>query len=200
MSDTPAGQTPAETTTEQQTGTGPAPGSVDALGPEAAKLIRELRQEAAANRKRAADAEAELKGIKDGQLSEAEKLQKAATEAQAARDTALADLKATRLQLSVESEARKLGIVDPTIAGRLIDGAAVTWDGNAPSNVATLLGDLVKDRPWLLAANHGTGQAPAAVGSPGGTQRRLTRDDVRKMTPDQINQNWDAVQAALKGT
>ena len=198
MSETTAGQTPAETTTEQQAAAGQNPGSIDALGPEAAKQIRELRQEAAANRKKAADLEAELKGIRDGQLSEAEKLQKAASEAQVARDAALADLKSTRLQLSVEAEARKLGIVDPTIAGRLIDSDAVTWDGNAPSNVAALLTALVKDRAWLLAANHGTGQTPA-VGSPGAQPRKLTRDDVRKMTPEQINSNWDAVQAALRG-
>ena len=198
------GQAPAANNqTDPQAAPAPAQGSIAAFGPEAERIIRELRQEAAGHRKRAAEAEAELNGLKAGQMSDAEKAAKALADATAAREAAVAELRATRLQLAVEAAGRTLNLHEPTIAGRLIDAAAVQWDGDKPTNVDTLLAEVVKGREWLTNANQQApagGQAPApAVGAPGTQPRRLTRADVQRMTSDQINANWEAVQAALSG-
>ena len=199
------GQAPAANNqTDPQAAPAPAQGSIAAFGPEAERIIRELRQEAAGHRKRAAEAEAELNGLKAGQMSDAEKAAKALADATAAREAAVAELRATRLQLAVEAAGRTLNLHEPTIAGRLIDAASVQWDGDKPTNVDALLADIVKGREWLTTQTQqqapAGGQAPApAVGAPGSQPRRLTRADVQRMTSDQINANWEAVQAALSG-
>jgi hypothetical protein len=92
--------------------------------------------------------------------------------------------------------ARELGLVDEDAAVRLLDRAAVqTGDDGRPVNLPALLADMARKRPWLAG---GTAE-PATAANPAASRRRLTRDDVRRMTADEINADWDAVQIALRG-
>lgn len=105
-------------------------------------------------------------------------------------------------RLEVERCARREGIVDEDAAFRLLDTGRVELDGSGrPVNVEALIKELVTERPWLIGgpggapAPHETSASPA--NPPRDGTRRMTHDDLRRMTPEQINANWDAIQAAL---
>ena len=93
--------------------------------------------------------------------------------------------------------ARALGLVDEEAAVRLLDRSGVELDAaGKPTNLEALLADMARKRPWLA----GQPPAPASTAAnPALPRPGLTRDDVRRMTAEQINANWDAVQAALRG-
>lgn len=169
----------------------------DLSSDDAKKLIAELRREAAANRKKAKDAEAALKAKEDGEKSELEKAQTAAQEAAARADKAEADLREAVATSVIREQARDMGFVDPDVAARLVDREELdTNDDGKPivESVRLKLADLAKSKAYLLG---GTGGSP---GNPGGAPKgsKFTIDDVRKMSPAEVNKNWDEVQAVLK--
>lgn len=164
---------------------------------QAQAIIRELRSENASRRKTAAELEAKVKEHESSRLSDQEKLQKSATEAAQKAQDAETRLKALSVQMAVERAARKLGIVDEDAAVKLLDPGTIEFDGDTPKNIEALLGELVKVRPWLKGV--GEGNNGASTANPGQQGRKLTKDQIRNMTPDQINANWDAVKAALAG-
>ncbi|MCC6727894.1 MAG: hypothetical protein IT208_00985 [Chthonomonadales bacterium] len=101
-------------------------------------------------------------------------------------------------RLEVERHARRLGLVDEEAAWRLLDAAAVERDAaGRPTNVEALLREMARARPWLAAAEP-PGGGVSAANPAGGRGVRLSRDEIRRMTPEQINANWAAVQAALQ--
>ncbi len=62
-------------------------------------------------------------------------------------------MKETITRMEIERQARKLAIVDEDAAYRLLDAARIEYDaGGNPSNVEALLKDLVKAKPYLVAA------------------------------------------------
>lgn len=175
----------------------PAPPAGDGLTLEQAQAeIRKLRDEAAARRIEAREANEKLQAaLAKGDPDEIKKEAAAATaRAEAAEQAA----KAAHLRATIEREARKLGIVDEDAAARLLDASAITTNSKGePENVAALLTDMVKARPWLTAK---PADAPSSGGTgnpPGGRTATLTKDEIGRMSPQQINDNWDAVQAAL---
>jgi hypothetical protein len=114
-------------------------------------------------------AKGELDALKAGQLSEAEKLNKRAAEAETKAQAAEARLRETVTRLEVERQARKLGIVDEDAAYRLLNTSAITLDDDGkPSNIEALLKDLVKAKPYLAAqpaASSGSPTNPARTGA-----------------------------------
>jgi hypothetical protein len=114
-----------------------------------------------------------------------------------AREAALQDqLREALFVADAGRAARDLGLVDEDAAVRLLDRAAVqTGDDGRPVNLPTLLAEMARKRPWLA----GRSAEPATAANPAAPRRRLTRDDVRRMTADEINADWDAVQQALRG-
>jgi hypothetical protein len=106
------------------------------------------------------------------------------------------------IQNAVLSEAARTDgdrkrFINPSDAVALADLSAVQIgkDGKV-TGVAEALKALAESRPHLLDTGSGGGTGGGAVNP--GRQVALTIDDINKMTPDQINQKWDEVQAVLK--
>jgi hypothetical protein len=143
--DPPPGNPPAD----------PAPNSDPPAQPKTydEAYVKQLRDEAASNRKKAADAEKRLKEIDDANLTEAEKLKQRAEAAEA---------KVTGSQVRVaKAEAEKAAalakVVNPGVAYKLIrDDITFDKDGE-PENIPALIAQLVKDNPYLLGAGDGGG-------------------------------------------
>jgi hypothetical protein len=139
----------------------------------AQKLVRDTREEAAKHRVNAKDREtlaAKLKAIEDAQLSETEKAKNRVTEL----ETALNAEKSARKQALIEREiamnARRLNLVDEEAALRLLDQNKIEFDGDNPKNIATLLEDLVKAKPYLRGTA-GTSSTSATNGAASGGRR-----------------------------
>ena len=97
----------------------------------------------------------------------------------------------TMLQIAVQAASAKLGIVDAEVALALIRGTIEFDNDGKPQGVEAALSKLLADKPYLKA---GTSTSPTNPPRQGTT---LTKADIEKMTPEQINENWEAVQAAL---
>lgn len=151
----------------------------------ARKALDKANKEAAKYRKEAADAK---KAADDAKLSDEEKRKADYDAAVTKATTAEQKAQAIALQLSVERQARKLGIVDEDAAFRLLDTSAVEFDdAGTPTNVEALLKSLTEERPWLLSdgkatATGGSSSAPARSRQGG----ELTLKDLKGMTTAQI--------------
>lgn len=95
-----------------------------------------------------------LKEIDDASLSEADKTKKAAKDAEDRATAAETRAKDSSVRLQIERDARKLNIVDEDAAYKLLDRSKIEFDADGePTNIAALMEALVKDRPFLLAAD-----------------------------------------------
>ena len=100
-------------------------------------------------------------------------------------------------RLHVERAARRMGLVDEDAAFRLLDLDRIEFDAaGQPANIEALMQELLERRPWLGAGAFSNRASPTNPSRDG--QRTLTRDAIRRMSPDEINANWDAVAAALR--
>jgi hypothetical protein len=123
---------------------------------------KKLRQEAHSLRQRLAAAEKKVTEHEDAKLSEQDRLQKRATELEAAVQQAQAAERTLRTRLAVERQARAMRLVDEDAAYRLLEQAAITYgDDGEPTNVPDLLKALVKARPYLAQP-----EQPAAPTTP----------------------------------
>ena len=107
------------------------------------------------------------------------------------RDEAIAEYEA---QVRHERTLRTLSgkVVDPEDALAIAERAElVDEDGNVDVDA------LLKAKPYL-APQKERPNAPSALGSPAGKGRKFTQADLAKMTADEINENWDAIQADLR--
>lgn len=155
--------------------------------------VRKLRAESARYRTQMSKLEEQLKGLNDAQLSEKERLQKRVAELERQHVDEERERQERTLRYEAMLMAGKLGLVDPDAAYRLLDLTAIEYDDNGkPSNLEQAMNDLVKQRPYLKAAG-----ATSATNPPRDRQT-LTLEAIQKMTPDQINANWEAVQAVLQ--
>jgi hypothetical protein len=130
-----------------------------------AEYVRALRKEASENRKKALDAEARLKTLDEAQLSEKEKLEKRAKDLEEANNALTAKLKDTVTRVAIEKAAETAGIIDPKTAHLLLVSSGVLeYDADgAPINLAKVVADLVKEKPYLLgdkAQKPGNGPDP----------------------------------------
>ncbi len=105
-------------------------------------------------------------------------------------------------RLHAERAARRLGLVDEDAAFRLLDVERIEFDeAGHPANIEALMKELAERRPWLCAVRDGAGAASSGASPTNPSRdgfRTLTRDAIRRMSPDEINANWDAVEAALR--
>ncbi|MFN7948374.1 MAG: hypothetical protein U0Z53_23685 [Blastocatellia bacterium] len=168
-------------------------------GSEAAETIsleeaRKLRSEAKNLRERlraAEAAEAELKKIKDAELSEAERLKRDIEERDKQATAAAARLRS----LQVQMQAQRLGIVDPEAAEKLIDWSKVEDSDEAR---AAALQELVRARPWLQQTS-----APQAPVTPASNPSRSSTSPVT-FTKAQLQDrkfweaNRDAIMTAMR--
>lgn len=157
--------------------------------------VKELRQEAADYRRKLREAETRLKTLDDAQLSEAEKAQKRIAELEQQATEAKAQLAERALKFDVQAAATKLGIVDADAAYRLLDVKALELaDDGTPKNVEAALRALVAAKPYLL------GQAATAATNPArGSSTKLTLEQIKGMSAEEINARWPEVQASMAG-
>jgi hypothetical protein len=127
----------------------------------------------------------------DKQKSETQKLQEKLADYQKREQQWALEKRDTMLQIAVQAASAKLGIVDAEVALALIRGTIEFDNDGKPQGVEAALSKLLADKPYLKA---GTSTSPTNPPRQGAT---LTKADIEKMTPEQINENWEAVQAAL---
>lgn len=101
------------------------------------------------------------------------------------------------IRSEVKFQATELGIVDPDAAFALMakDGIKVNDDGTV-EGVKEALENLIKEKPYLK----GQSTSPKGGGdfSGGNSGQVLTREMIEKMTPEEINKNWAAVEQFLR--
>lgn len=154
--------------------------------------VAELAKERAARKK----AEDELKKLQDAQLSETDKLRKQVADYERQIADAQTRDQESRVRIAVIGSAAKLGYSDADDALRLVDRSAIEFDdAGQPINVDDLLGGLLKSKPYLASA-HATPQGGIDLGNAGAPA--FTKAQIAKMTPDQVNANWDKIQQAAK--
>lgn len=192
----------------QDSGTGPDPTPKDG-DPKVEDELRRARDDAAKFRtqlreaqKSLEDAQKQLQAKDDEGKSELQKAMDRVGELEGRTRVADGTVRDLRLQNAVLVEAMKKDIVDPDAAFRLLDKDQVDYDGDRPTNVADLLDDLIEDRPYLKATKEPkaphkapSSASPTQPASPGG--RKLTMEDIEKMSSAEINARWDEVQPVL---
>lgn len=182
---TPGGQEP--------TGLNTAPGGGNGQEPEtfSRDYVQQLRKEAAQYRKAAQDAAAKVATFEAQQMSEAERLQAQAKAAQEAAQAARQELQAARAEVAISRAAATLG-VDPRKLAKLV---VVEFDADGqPVNVDAAAAAVLNEWPELKA-----GTVTAAPTNPSRKPRTLTVEDIKRMTPAEINSRWDEVQQTLQG-
>jgi len=177
--------TSSDSTTTTTTTPAPPANNGDAnLGDAGKKAIDDERAARRAADKAAKDAgtelerlRAELKKRDDADLSEMEKLRKQLADAESERQTLDQARKTERTQHTIEREAARMRFADPADACSLIDQTRIDFDakGNA-TNVAALLAELVKAKPYL-SARPGTGSGEGGARGAGAAGGAFSMDD-----------------------
>jgi len=130
----------------------------------------------------------------DKQKSETQKLQEKLAEYEKKEASWAQQRREQALQIAVQAAAQKVGIVDAEVALALVRGQITFDDKGAPVEVEKAVSELAQAKPYLRAGA-GNSVNPTNPGRQGGS--KLTREQIARMTPEQINANWSAVQAAL---
>lgn len=171
---TPPGDTTATTDATTTTTTDSGDGQAPAAGQESfgADYVKKLRQEAAANRKRADDLEAKVRKDEEAKLSETERLKKAADDANKRADEALEKARQALVRSALMVELGKQGAKNPALAYRLIDQADVDLaeDGTTVTGAAEAVKALLTAEPYLkgtaTTADGGPPTTPKSDGAP----------------------------------
>src|SRR5262245_29970236 len=155
--DAPVSEAEPGEDTPSQEDTAPPAGSGD-------DELKRARGDAAKYRKQLRATEAELKQIRDAQLSDTERRDQDFETLK----TANGDLERENRSLRVQVAAAGLGIVDPEAAAALLDWTKVE-DPSDPKQVEKALRELVKERTWLSGTAQGFGggegnDRPADIG------------------------------------
>lgn len=131
-------------------------------------ILTKANEEAKAFRQRATAAEAKVKEHEQAALSDLERAQAKAEEAEAKAKAAEEALVAEKASTALVAEAATAGFVNPTIIGSLVQPAAVTFgDDGKPTNIKTLVETVAKEHPYLIGkpgAARAAGDAGAATG------------------------------------
>jgi hypothetical protein len=193
MPETTTGQEPT-TGGQEPTVNNTAPAKADGQEPKVfdEAYVKQLRAEAAKYRKEAQEAAAKVSAFEQQQMSEAEKLQATTKAAQDAANAARSELQAARAQVAIAQAAATHG-VNPAKLARLV---TVEFDADGqPVGVEAAVAAVLNEWPELKPA--------AAAPTPGATNppraAKLTLDQIKKMTPAEINERWEEVRAVLAG-
>lgn len=165
---------------------------------EAAKHRTELRD----TKKHLQELEQKLKERDDAEKTELQKATEKSTVLEAQIAKAEEKVRRLNIQNAVVTKAMKLDIVDPDAAFRLLDIDAVEFDGDTPSNIEDLLTKLVEDKPYLVSKAPAARPAKVASTQPathGGGKKDgpLTREDVNRMSDDEIAERLDDVMEVM---
>jgi len=179
-----------------------------------AAYVQQLRQEAAAHRVKANELQTErdalaakVKEFEDANLTDKQRLEQQVQELTTSGATLTQRAQDAFLRAAIAEGSIRTGCVDPGAALAIIktDPAwcqKVVWDGDSVTNIDVVLTELLEQKAYLKGA-----PAPTPPPDPGGPTNgarpdggaALTRDDIKKMTPQQINERWPEVQKVLAG-
>lgn len=106
-------------------------------------------------------------------------------------DKAENELKSYRFQVAVNKVATRVGFRDPSDAHLFLSQEMEDAD---EKDLERALKKVLEGKTYLKAERSASGTA--GNGNGGGTG--LTMDDVRRMTPDQVNARWDDVQKVMQ--
>lgn len=150
-----AGQVPAVTTS-----TTPPAATTEQVNPDTGKVYTEA--EVKALRAEAADYRTKLRKLEQAEearnlaaLSETERLQKTAADAEARAQAAESRARTALANVALTSEAAALGL-PPALAVKLAGPDVVFDEAGQPTNVKQLLAALVKDYPQLVTTSTAT--------------------------------------------
>jgi hypothetical protein len=135
----------------------------------------------------------EFDKLQQAQMSEQEKLAKRLAELEQENQALRKQGQEHTLKYEIMLLASRLGIVDPEAAYRLLDLSRIEFgqDGR-PTNLEQGLKDLIKAKPYLVHQAH--------AGSPTNPSRphtSLTLEEIKRMSPEEINSRWAEVQLVL---
>ena len=131
-------------------------------------------------------AAAELKELKKAQLSELEQAQQAREEAEKKAADALERANKRLIQAEILREATEQKAVKPELLHRLIDTDSVTvGDDGQVTGIQDAVKSFLEANPELVGK--GRVADPVDQGARGTTPTQLTREDLKSMTPDEIN-------------
>lgn len=157
-----------------------------------ADYVRRLRAEAADYRRKLRDLEAKVKAEQEAKMTEQEGLRQRLAELEQREAEYQRLLRTRTLEYEVKIQAVQMGVVDPEIVYRLIEPGEIEYDDDGrPKNLEKVLKSLVSARPYLLSTSAASPTNPSRGG--------LTLDDVRRMSPAEINRRWDEVKRVLGG-
>lgn len=159
-------ETSETTTTDQQP-------SIEALQAQIRRLeaaqkkanteAKNYRLEAAELKKFKEQTEAEKLSEADKQELARKNLEQQLADIKRQYDDAVIEKQEIKVRHAIQLQATRLG-VEPDVAERLLDRAAVEYDDDGtPNNVTALLNDLVKSKPYLVKSNGR--QAPTSGGA-----------------------------------
>jgi hypothetical protein len=158
------------------------------------KEAEALRREVAETRRAKSKAEREARAERERQQAEQGRWEELASdrmreveEANARAEAAEYNLDRFQRELRVNSIATRLGFKDPADAIRFLDDDDTGDDAIAER----ALKKLAEQKEYLVERRRGSG-GPTNGGSKG-----LTMADIKSMSQDEINDNWEAVQAAM---
>lgn len=147
----------------------PQTSATEELGPAGKAALDKERQARREAERQRAELEGELRKLAaehEGRTQRVTELERRIAELE--RTAAEHALRASTIEV-----AARLGFRDPSDAYRLIDPAAIEYDGDAPRNVGDILAELARQKPYLLRGE------PTPVGSADqGRQGRSTANRI----------------------
>lgn len=172
----------------------------------AMETIRAQRENEKALKKKAADAERALdemkKQIERDKLSAEDKVKADLAEFQGRATAAETAARENEVKLKVFSQAVRLGFHDPEDAWKMVDLATVSDE-----TLGDTLKALLQAKPYLARSEtgggtngkngNGAGAGSVSTGNPA-SAGALTKEQIEKMTPQQVIANLASVKAALK--
>lgn len=170
---------------------------------EAPELVTMNRAEVDALRRKVAEAEkqrrkieAEAKMAEEGRQAKDGEYEKLAAQRERERDEALAAAERTAREARVTRIAGRLGFLDPEdVVGRV-----TAEQGADDASAEARLEQIAKTSSHLLRPKDSPqpviGQVLEPAAAPSG-KSPLTMEQVKKMTPEEINERWDDVQQVL---
>jgi hypothetical protein len=179
--ETPETEQQSTTGTEQQPESQPSAEDLTKELEKARAALKKANKEAASYR----NAEKELKALKDQieaeKLSEKERLEKRLADLQKAHDDAIRQAQEYKINTEVKLQAAQSGFSDPNDAIKFLDWSEIEYDDNgAPSNVAELVADLLKAKPYL--ARPQSRQAPNVSATNPSRSARVSDDTSEYIT------------------
>lgn len=180
--------TPGENNEEQQE---------EGLETFAAEYVKQLRAENAKYRTERNALQEKVKTFEQEKLTKEEQAAQRLKELEERESAFISRMRGAELRAAVAGAANGLKISSVDAAMKLLDAGMITFDEeNHPVGVEAALGQLVKQYPFLVTAPPSSGDK---TNPERGRQSALTLDDVKKMTPNEINSRWDEVSAVIKG-